>query len=149
MFESLITTFMPMEVFWELFYYGLSGVAATIVSQVGYSVCFRKFALSNVWSKSLSWLAAATVAFFMMRYLAFSGTQEPFLDSLWKTFYTRIGTVLLTVFIMWLVMDIWLKWDLRDRSRLKEYGKWPEIINLAVTLFEIALNYLIAKFYVF
>lgn len=139
-----------METFWELFYYGLSGVVATIVSQVGYSLCFRKFALSNVWSKSLSWLAAATVAFFMMRYLAFSGTQETFWLSLWKTFYTRIGTVLLTILIMWWVMDKWLKWDLRDRERVKnEYGHWPEIINLVVTIFEIALNYVIAKFYVF
>ncbi len=138
-----------MATFWELFYYGLSGVVATIVSQVGYSVCFRKFALSNVWSKSLSWLAAATVAFFMMRYLAFSGTEAPFFESLWKTFYTRIGTVLVTIFAMWLVMDVWLKWDLRDRERVKTYGKWPEIINLTVTIIEVILNYLIAKFYVF
>jgi putative flippase GtrA len=141
--------FMPLETFWELFYYGLSGVVAMTVSQVGYSVCFRKFALSNLWSKSLSWLAAATVAFFMMRYLAFSGTQEPFLISLWKTFYTRIATVLVTFFAMWFIIDYWLKWDLSDRERVKTYGKIPELINFCVTIIEIALNYVIAKFYIF
>jgi putative flippase GtrA len=140
---------MPMATFWELFYYGLSGVVAMAVSQVGYSVCFRKFALSNLWSKSLSWFAAATVAFFMMRYLAFSGTQEPFLISLWKTFYTRIATVLVTFFAMWFIIDHWLKWDLTDRERVKTYGKIPELINFCVTIIEIILNYVIAKFYIF
>lgn len=85
----------------------------------------------------------------MMRYLAFSGTQEPFLISLWKTFYTRIATVLVTFFAMWFIIDYWLKWDLSDRERVKTYGKIPELINFCVTIIEIALNYVIAKFYIF
>jgi putative flippase GtrA len=140
---------MPMAMFWELFYYGLSGLAAMVVSQVGYSLCFRKFAFSNLASKALSWFAAATVAFLMMRTLAFSDTEAPFFVSLWKTFYTRIGTVLLTFALMWFIIDHTLKWDLRDRDRLPTYGKWPEGINFVVTLIEIVLNYVIAKFYIF
>ena len=51
---------------------------------------------------------------------------------------------------MWALMDKLLKWDLTDRERVrKEYGWWPEIINLIVTLLEMACNYFIAKFWVF
>ena len=51
---------------------------------------------------------------------------------------------------MWWLIDKWLRWDLRDKERVKsDYGWWPEIINLIVTLVEIALNYFIAKFWVF
>ncbi|MBR6802478.1 MAG: GtrA family protein [Kiritimatiellae bacterium] len=149
MFEW-ITRFIEPALFWELVWYFLSGVCSTLVSQIGYSVCFRKFALSNVCSKTLSWFAAATTAFLMMRWLAFSTTESGFWESAWLFFSTRIGTVLVTVALMWVVMDCWLKWDLTDRERVrKEYGWWPEIINLIVTILEIAVNYFIAKYWVF
>ncbi len=148
--SEFIAKFMDPALFWELFWYFFSGVCSTLVSQVGYSVCFRKFRLSNVWAKSLSWFAAATTAFFMMRWLAFSGTETGFWESAWLFYSTRIGTVIVTVALMWAVMDCWLKWDLRDRERVRtEYGWWPEIINLIVTILEIAVNYFIAKFWVF
>lgn len=148
--SEFIARFMEPALFWELFWYGLSGVCSTIVSQVGYSLCFRKCHLSNVWSKSISWFAAATTAFFMMRWLAFSGTETGFWESAWLFYSTRIGTVIVTVALMWVVMDCCLKWDLRDRERVRtEYGWWPEIINLIVTVLEIAINYFIAKFWVF
>ena len=148
--SDLIAKFMEPALFWELFWYGLSGVCSTIVSQVGYSFCFRKLHLSNVWAKSLSWFAAATTAFFMMRWLAFASTATGFWESAWLFYSTRIGTVIVTVALMWVVMDCWLKWDLRDRERVRnEYGWWPEIINLIVTILEIAINYFIAKFWVF
>ncbi len=148
--SEFIELFMPMELFWELFWYGIGGVAATIVSQFGYSIGFRKFHLSNVTSKTLSWMAAATTAFLFTRYLAFSGTQSGFWASAWLFFSTRIGTVLLTIGIMWLLIDRILKWDLKDTGRVKaEYGYWPEIINLIVTILETLLNYFVAKFWVF
>ena len=51
---------------------------------------------------------------------------------------------------MWLVIDRWLRWDLSDRDRVKrDYGWWPELINLAATLLEILINYFIAKSLVF
>ena len=149
MFEWIVQ-WLESALFRELFWYFLSGVCSTVVSQVGYSVCFRKFALSNVWSKTISWFAAATTAFFMMRWLAFRQTETGFWESAWLFYSTRIGTVIVTVGLMWVVMDCWLKWDLTDRERVrKEYGWWPEIINLIVTVLEIAVNYFIAKFWVF
>ncbi len=148
--SDFIALFMDPKLFWELFWYGIGGVAATLVSQVGYSIGFRKFHLSNVTSKCLSWAAAATTAFLFTRYLAFCETTSGFWSSAWLFFSTRIGTVVLTVFLMWLILDWWLKWDLSDRERVKkEYGYWPEILNLTVTILEVVLNYFIAKFWVF
>ncbi len=139
-----------METFWELFWYLLSGVCSTAVSFVGYSVAFRKLRMGNVTAKTLSWFAAATTAFLMMRYTAFAGTEVGFLESAWKFYASRIGTILVTVGLMWYIIDIRLKWDLKDRQRVKEvYGWWPEIINLIVTVLEIIVNYFIAKFWIF
>ncbi len=148
--ESIITLFMPMETFWELFWYLLSGVCSTAVSFVGYSLAFRKLHMSNVMAKTLSWFAAATTAFLMMRYTAFAATDTGFWDSAWKFYASRIGTILLTVGMMWYIIDKRLQWDLKDRQRVKTvYGWWPEIINLGVTIFEIVVNYFIAKFWIF
>ncbi len=106
--------------------------------------------MGNVSAKTLSWFAAATTAFLMMRYTAFAGTTAGFWESAWKFYVSRIGTILLTVGLMWYIIDIRLKWDLKDRRRVKEvYGWKPELINLGVTLFEIAVNYFIAKFWIF
>ena len=136
--------------FWELFWYLVSGVCSTAVSFVGYSLCFRKWGLGNVWSKILSWTAAATTAFVLMRLLAFPGTETGWLESAWAFYVTRVATAALTVLLMWAVIDRALRWDLRDKARVKtEYGWWPEAINLIVTLLEIALNYFVAKFLVF
>ncbi len=148
--SDFITIFMPMETFWELFWYLLSGVCSTLVSMVGYSVAFRKCHMGNVTAKTLSWFAAATTAFLMMRYTAFAGTEVGFWVSAWKFYASRIGTILLTVGIMWYIIDINLKWDLKNRERVKrDYGWWPEVINGGVTIFEIILNYFIAKFWIF
>ncbi len=147
---QIITFFMPMETFWEIFWYLLSGVCSTAVSIVGYSLAFRKCGMGNVLAKTLSWLAAATTAFLMMRYTAFAGTETGFLESAWKFYLSRVGTILLTVAMMWYIIDIHLKWDLKDRERVKrDYRWWPEIINGAVTLFEIVLNYFLAKLWIF
>ena len=61
--NNLIALFIDPALFWELFWYLFAGVCSTAVSFVGYSVCFRKWGLGNVWSKVLSWTAAATTAF--------------------------------------------------------------------------------------
>ena len=150
MLNDLIAIFMPPALFWELFWYLFAGVCSTVVSFVGYSVLFRKGGLGNVPSKIISWFAAATVAFLLMRWLAFAGTDSGFWESAWKMYSSRIVTAALTVVVMWWLIDKWLRWDLRDKERVKaDYGWWPEIINLIVTLIEIALNYFIAKFWVF
>ena len=148
--NGIIAHFIEPALFWELFWYLFAGACSTVVSQVGYSLCFRKYAMSNVRSKIISWTAAATTAFVLMRYLAFSATESGFWQSAWKFYSTRIGTAVLTVVLMWGLMDKWLKWDLTDRERVRtEYGYKPELINLIVTIFEIVLNYFIAKFLVF
>lgn len=148
--EGLVAPFMAPELFWELFWYLFAGVCSTVVSQVGYSLSFRKWGLGNVSSKILSWVAAATTAFILMRWLAFGATESGFWDSAWKFYSTRVLTAALTVWLMWLVIDRWLRWDLSDRDRVKrDYGWWPELINLAATLLEILINYFIAKFLVF
>ena len=148
--NNLIALFIDPALFWELFWYLFAGVCSTAVSFVGYSVCFRKWGLGNVWSKVLSWTAAATTAFVLMRLLAFPGTETGWLESAWVFYATRVATAALTVLLMWWLIDKWLRWDLRDKARVKaEYGWWPELINLVVTLLEIALNYFIAKFWVF
>lgn len=148
--NELIAYVMDPVLFWELFWYGLAGVCSTIVSQVGYSICFRKWSLGNVRAKVISWFGAATTAFVMMRYLAFSETVTGFWQSAWKFYSTRIFTAVLTVLLMWLLMDKYLRWDLRDKERVrKEYRWWPEVINLGVTILEIIINYFIAKFFVF
>ncbi len=148
--DALVAHFIDPALFWELFWYLFAGGCATVVSFVGYSLCFRRLRLSNVWSKSLSWFAAATVAFLLMRWLAFAGTASGFWESAWKCYASRIGTAVLTVALMWLVIDKALGWDLTDRERVKsEYGWWPEAINLVVTVIEVLLNYFIAKFWVF
>ena len=148
--NELIAIFMPPALFWELFWYLFAGLCSTAVSFVGYSFLFRKCALGNVWSKIVSWFAAATTAFLLMRWLAFSGTETGFWQSAWVFYATRVATAALTVWIMWLVIDRALRWDLRDKTRVKtQYGWWPEIINLIVTILEIILNSFIAKFIVF
>ena len=141
---------MDPALFWELFWYGLSGVCSTLVSQVGYSLCLRRLALGNVWSKILSWTAAATTAFLMMRWLAFSNTQTGFWASAAGFYSTRVGTAALTVFLMWFILEKLMRWDLSDPNRVREeYGWWPEALNLIVTILEIIINYFIAKFWVF
>ncbi len=148
--SDLIARFIDPALFWELFWYLLAGVCSTAVSQVGYSLCFRKWGLGNVWAKILSWVGAATTAFVMMRWLAFRGTESGLWESAWKFYSTRVLTAALTVWLLWLIIDRWLRWDLTDRERVKrEYGWWPEIFNLAVTFLEILINYFIAKFLVF
>ncbi len=148
--NALIAHVMEPALFWELFWYLWSGVCAMLVSQVGYSLCFRKFGLCNVWAKIISWTGAATTAFVLMRWLAFSDTASGFWDSVWKFYSTRVVTAALTVWLMWLIIDRLLRWDLTDRERVKEqYGWWPEAFNLIVTFLEIVLNYFIAKFFVF
>lgn len=148
--SELIARFMDPGLFWELFWYVMAGGCATVVSQVGYSVCFRKFALGNVAAKSLSWAAAAATAFVMLRYLAFPETATGFWASVWLFFSTRIGTAVLTVVLLWAIIDRWLRWDLTDRERVRrEYGWWPEIFNLGVTILENVINFVVAKFWVF
>lgn len=148
--SEFISRFMEPALFWELFWYGLSGVCSTAVSFVGYSLCLRKWALGNVWSKVLSWVAAATTAFVMMRWLAFHTTKSGFWYSAATFYATRVGTAAVTVFLMWFLLEKWLRWDLSDPKHVRTtYGWWPEVFNLIVTLLEIAINYFIAKFWIF
>lgn len=147
--NSWIALVMSPELFWQLFWYVIAGGCATVVSQVGYSLCFRWLHMGNVWAKVLSWIAAASTAFVMMP-LAFSTSTTPMGDAAWKFYGARIATAVLTVVLMWALMDWWLKWDLRDRERVKkEYGYWPEVINLAVTILENLINFFVAKFWIF
>ena len=149
-FDAFIGRFISPDLFWELFWYGLSGVCSTLVSQVGYSLCLRRWALGNVLSKSLSWFAAATTAFLMMRWLAFGSTETGFWASAAGFYLTRIGTAALTVFLMWFILEKWLAWNLSDPKRVRlEYGWWPEVLNLGVTILEIVINYFIAKYWIF
>ena len=95
-------------------------------------------------------MAAATTAFLLMRWLAFSGTTTGFWQSAVRFYVTRVGTAVLTVFLMWLVLEGWLRWNLSDPEHVREaYGWWPEVLNLMVTVLEIVINYFIAKFWIF
>ena len=148
--NALVGRFMAPALFWELFWYLFAGGCATLVSFVGYSLCLRRWAMGNVCSKALSWLAAATVAFLLMRTLAFGETETGFWPSAAAFYATRVGTAALTVALMWLILEKWLSWNLSDPKRVRlEYGWWPEVLNLAVTLLEIVINYFIAKFWIF
>ena len=148
--SDLLATFAESAKVREVFWYLVAGVCSTVVSQAGYSLLLRKAGLGNVRSKTLSWFAAATTAFVLMRWLAFSATESGFWISAWRFYYTRVGTALLTVFLMWIILEKALGWDFSDKATLKErYGWWPEALNLAVTILEIAINYFIACLYVF
>ena len=148
--DAFIGRWMEPKLFWELFWYLFAGGCSTVVSFVGYSLCLRKLALGNVWSKALSWFAAATTAFVLMRLLAFSATESGFWASAAAFYATRIGTALLTLFLMWFILEKWLAWNLSDPERVRlEYGWWPEVLNGLVTILEIAINYFIAKFWIF
>lgn len=134
----------------EIAWYAVSGVASTIASQGGYSLCFRRFGFSNVRSKIISWFAAVTAAFVVLKLWTFPHSNETFAYSLWTFYSTRLGTAVLTVFLIWLIIDRILVWDLTNRELVRtRYKLWPEAINLSVTMIEVCSNYFIAKYIVF
>lgn len=124
----------------EIINYLIVGGLTTLVSLAVYYICVFTFLNPNNTielqiANILSWIAGITFAYFTNRKYVFESENQNRLGEVTKFVSSRIGTLLLDMFIMWLGVTILL---LNDK-----------IIKIISQILVIVGNYVLSKLFVF
>lgn len=124
----------------EIINYLIVGGLTTLVSLAVYYICVFTFLNPNNTielqiANILSWIAGVTFAYFTNRKYVFESKNKNRLGEVTKFVSSRIGTLLLDMFIMWLGVTILL---LNDK-----------IIKIISQILVIVGNYVLSKLFVF
>lgn len=124
----------------EIINYLIVGGLTTLVSLAVYYICVFTFLNPNNTielqiANILSWIAGVTFAYFTNRKYVFESENQNRLGEVTKFVSSRIGTLLLDMFIMWLGVTILL---LNDK-----------IIKIISQILVIVGNYVLSKLFVF
>ena len=132
---SLVALFQKYR---QLILYCAFGFGTFLVSMVSYALCFRMLNMHVLVANIISWVFAATFAFFTNRKWVFDGDKDGN-KSLLQQMASFFGGRLFTLGVEELILSIFV-------MRLKFDGVVVKVVAQVVV---IVLNYFISKFWVF
>jgi len=119
----------------EIINYLIFGVLTTVVSILSYALFTRFLHFNYILSNVLSWIISVTFAFITNKLYVFKSNDCKILKEGIKFYFSRITSLLIELFVMYLMVDIFNLNDL--------------ISKIVVQFIVIVLNYIFSKLFVF
>lgn len=124
----------------EIIRYLIIGVMNTIISMAVYYVCIFTFldasdSVEHAVANILSWIVGVIFAYVTNRTWVFKSKAENILKEASKFVGGRVGTLLLDIFIMWLLVNV--------------LSGSPVLAKIVSSVIVIITNYILSKFLIF
>ncbi|MCD7716306.1 MAG: GtrA family protein [Lachnospiraceae bacterium] len=124
----------------EIIHYLIAGGLTTVVSLAVYYACVLTFldpqkALQLQAANVISWIVAATFAYFINRSFVFQSRSQDMIKEIAKFYAARVATLLMDMVCMFLLVTV--------------MGMNDKIAKLAAQVIVMVSNYVLSKFLVF